>query len=149
MLLDSIEGVEKMVEGRPLYTLWTKYGKWESEGPSLFEERAVQREIGRRQASPGVDVPASYFVLKLSAEDRSARTFAVSSILIRDEYRQALDDICYFATNNKLPPLQQDRAYSAEFENPFFNTVPSNITAAVILLGHPGIGKPCDARRNL
>jgi hypothetical protein len=114
MLLDSIGGVEKVVEGRSLYTLWTKYGKWESEGPSLFEERAVQREIGPGQASPGIDVPASYFVLKLSEEDRSALALGVSSILIRDEYRQALDDICYFATHNDLPPLQQDRAYSAE-----------------------------------
>jgi hypothetical protein len=41
MLLDFIKGVNK-VNGGSLHTLWTKYGKWESEGPSLFEERAVE-----------------------------------------------------------------------------------------------------------
>jgi hypothetical protein len=51
MLLDSIKGVKKVVKGGSLYTLWTKYGKWETEGPSLFEKRAVLRETGHRLVS--------------------------------------------------------------------------------------------------
>jgi hypothetical protein len=150
MLLDSIKGVKKVVDSGSLYTLWTKYGKWESEGPSLFEKRAVLRETGDRRASPGIDVPTSCFVLRLSEEDRIEHGLVVSDILIRDDYRQVLDDICYFATHNDLPALQHDTGSSSgEFKNPFFNTVPSNFTAAVTLLGHPGIGKQCDARPNL
>ena len=148
MSLDSIKGVKKVVKGGSLHTLWMKYGKWESEKQSLFEKRAVLRETGDRRAS-SIDVPASYFVLKLSEDDRNKYRLVVSSILIREDYRRALDDICHFATHNELPSLQHDTGYSGEFKNPFFNTVPSNRTAAVTLLGHPGIGMQCDAHRNL
>jgi hypothetical protein len=143
MWLDSIKDIEKVTSGA-LYTLWTKYGKWESEGPSLFEKREVLRETGDRRAS--ADVPTSYFVLKLSEEDRSGYRLSISSILIRENYRQVLNNICYFATHNVLPPPNLLNASpSEEFENPFFNTEPSNLTAAVTLIGHPGIGKQCDA----
>lgn len=149
MLLDSIQGVNKVVNGGSLHTLWTKYGKWESEGPSLFAKRAVLRETGDRRASPGIDVPTSCCVLKLSEDDRIEHDLAVSHILVRDDYRQALDDICYFATHNDRPPSHHNTSYpSGELKNPFFNTEPSNITAAVTLLGHPGIGKQFDDRRH-
>jgi hypothetical protein len=48
-----------------LFTLWTKYGKWESERPLMFEERAVQRQSEHLRASAGVDVPTSCTVLNL------------------------------------------------------------------------------------
>jgi hypothetical protein len=87
--------------------------------------------------------------LKLSEDDRIEHALTVSDILVRDDYRQALDDICYFATHNDLPPLQHNTSSSSgEFKNPFFNTEPSSITAAVTLLGHPGIGQQCNARRD-
>ena len=97
------------------------------------------RQIGDSRASNDVDVPASCFVFRLSEQTRRALNLVVSDILIRDDYRQALDDICNFATNRVLPPLLHDFS-SRDFENPFLDKG-SGMIGAVILLGHPGIGK--------
>jgi hypothetical protein len=51
--------------------------------------------------------------------------------------------------HNRLPPPQHNAGSSSgSFKNPFFNNEQSSITAAVTLLGHPGIGMQCDVRRN-
>ncbi|KAF8524245.1 hypothetical protein JB92DRAFT_3109660 [Gautieria morchelliformis] len=139
MSLDSIQGIKKVDVGGSFYTLWAKWGKWETERSLLFEQRAVVRQTGVDRA--GIDVPASYSVLKLSQEDREEHGLHISGILIRDDYRQALDDISYFATHYNLPLQDATGSYSGEVDNPFYNTVPSNVTGAVTLLGHPGIGK--------
>jgi len=86
-----------------------------------------------------IDVPASCLVFKLPEETRRERNLVVSDILIRDDYRQALDDICNFATNKGLPPPLHDFS-SGDFENPFLDKQ-SSMVGAVMLLGHPGIGK--------
>jgi hypothetical protein len=87
--LDSIKGIKKVVKSGALFTLWTKYGKWESEGPSLFEKREVERQAGDQRASADVDVPTTCNLLKLSEDDRDFHRFVVSGILIRDDYLQA------------------------------------------------------------
>ncbi|KIM90408.1 hypothetical protein PILCRDRAFT_1716 [Piloderma croceum F 1598] len=111
MLPDSIQGITKAPNNNSLYTLWTKYGKY-SEGPLLFEGRS------------------------LSEQTRKELNFVVSE----DDYRQALDDICNFATNKALPPPLHDFSFGG-FKNPFLNTEQSGMIGAVTLLGHPGIGK--------
>jgi hypothetical protein len=147
MLLDSIQGITKVNHGA-LFDLWTKYGKWDSEGPLLFEKREVVRQTGDQRASVDVNVPTSCYLLKLPEYYRQSHRFVVSDILIRDDYVRALNDICYFATHMALPPPQHGQSSSpGDFKNPFLNSVLSNVTA-VSLLGHPGIGKQCEARRN-
>src|ERR1700727_588088 len=105
LLLDSITGITKVADrDHAFFTLWTKYGKWESEGPLVFEKRPVQRQTGHLRASAGVDVPTSCTVLNLSDIDRREYGLAVSDILIRDDYLKSLYDICQFATHCSLPP---------------------------------------------
>jgi hypothetical protein len=137
-MLPDIQGIKKVSNNNSLYTLWTKYGKWDSEGTLLFEERSVLRQIGDSRASNDVDVPASCFVFRLSEQTRRELNLVVSDILIRDDYRQVLDDIYNIATNKALLPLHDFS--SGAFRNPFLNTEQSMI-GAVTLLGHPGIGK--------
>jgi hypothetical protein len=145
-MLPDIQGITKVPNNNSLYTLWTKYGKWDSEGPLLFEERSVLRQTGDRRASNDVDVPASCFVFRLSEQTRRERNLVVFDILIRDDYRQALDDICNFATNKALPPPLHNFS-SRAFRNPFLNTEQSMI-GAVTLLGQVrqkplAICRPC------
>ncbi|KIM89450.1 hypothetical protein PILCRDRAFT_2664 [Piloderma croceum F 1598] len=66
------------------------------------------------------------------------RKLAGNVILIRDDHRQALDDICNFATNKALPLPLHD--FSRDFEKPFLDKQ-SSMIGAVMLLEHPGIGK--------
>ena len=141
MLLDSIAGITKVADGdHPLFTLWTKYGKWESERPLMFEERAVQRQTGHLRASAGVDVPTSCIVLNLSDEDRQEHQLAVSDILIRDDYLKSLYDICHFATHRQFPPPNDTDELPATFYNPFLNNGVRSTKNGVSLLGHPGTG---------
>ncbi|KAF5379246.1 hypothetical protein D9615_006049 [Tricholomella constricta] len=140
MPLDSIPGVEAIVDNdRAFFTLWTKYGKWDSENPSMFKEQEVNRQDG---ALPGVDVPESCILLHLSDEDRGEYDLNVSSILIREDYLKTLQDICHFAAHSELPDTgsRSDKSPIA-FSNPFLNNKIVSMSIAVILLGHPGIGK--------
>ena len=141
MLFDSIAGITKVAdEDHALFTLWTKYGKWESERPLMFEEREVQRQSGHLRASADVHVPTSCIVLNLSDEDRQEYQLAVSDILIRDDYLKSLDDICHFATHRQFPPPNNADGLPVRFHNPFLNNGVPSKENAVTLLGHPGIG---------
>ena len=135
MPLDSIPGVKAIVDDdRALFTLWTKYGKWDSENPLMFKEQVVNRQDG---ALPGVNVPKSCILLHLSDEDRGEYALDVSSILIREDYLKTLQDICHFAAHRVLP--DSDKSPIA-FSNPFLNNEIVSRSIAVTLLGHPGIG---------
>ena len=141
MLFDSIAGITQVTdEDHALFTLWTKYGKWEPESPLMFEERAVQRQSGKIRASKGVVVPTSCTVLKLSDEDRQEYQLAVSDILIRDDYLKSLYDICHFAIHREFPPSNDAVELPTRFYNPFINNGVPSTENGVTLLGHPGIG---------
>ena len=141
MPLDSIPGIVKVVnKSHTLSTLWTKYEKWESEGPRMFSKRAVQRQNGHLRASASVEVPDSCTMLHLSNEDRDGYALRVSDILIRDDYLKSLCDICHFATHHRLPPPDDALDGPIQFHNPFVDHEGKSTEASVVLLGHPGIG---------
>ena len=112
-----------------------------SEGLLLFEKHLVLQETGDHWVSD-VDVPASCFVFNLSEDTHLECSLVVSGILIWDDYHQVLNDICNFANDEGLL-LHIHEFSSGEFKNPFLNTNHSSIIGAVMLLGHPGIGKQC------
>ncbi|KIL71128.1 hypothetical protein M378DRAFT_201760 [Amanita muscaria Koide BX008] len=142
MPFDSIPGVIQVADTDcALFILWTKYGKWESEGPKVFTERAVQRQDGHLRASAGVDVPDSCTVLQLSDKDRAEYGLSVSDILIRDDYLKSLCDICHLSTQPVLPPQNNTVEGPIRFYNPFFDNEVQSKECAVTVLGHPGIGK--------
>jgi hypothetical protein len=141
MLFNSIAVITRVTDkDHALFTLWTKYGKWESERLLMFEEHAVQHQGGNLQALDGVVVPTLCTMLKLSDKDRQEYQSAVSDILIRDNYLKLLYDICHFAIHCEFLPSNDVDELLARFYNPFLNTGIPSMENGVTLLGHPGIG---------
>ena len=89
---------------------------------------------------PEVVVPNLCTVLQLSDRDRAHYGFMLSDILNRDDYLKALCDVRHFATQGVFPPQNDAAEVPIAFHNPFFGLEEQSTTAAVTLLGHPGIG---------
>ncbi|KAF8806595.1 hypothetical protein BYT27DRAFT_7141270 [Phlegmacium glaucopus] len=142
-MLPDTKGITKVRNDNSLYTLWTKYGKWDSEGSSLFQQRPVPRQTGNDRASDDINVPATCLIFALPDDLQKELKLTVSNVLIRDDYCQALNDVWNFAADNGLPPpLHESSTGTQDFKNPYLQvTQQSSIIGAVTLLGHPGIGK--------
>ena len=139
---------KRLSSSHPLHKLWTLSRQSKT---TLFESRQVQRD--ENYPSTSIDVPSSCLVLGVQDwinELQPDSTF--SSILVREEYREALRALIEWFSEGVFEILtetavgedaMQVDGSPAPFPNPFFALSPDSRPkqGAFVLLGHPGIGE--------
>jgi hypothetical protein len=147
--ISQIPGVKKLPTSNPLSQLWSRV--WQSENHDLFNQHKVERD----GSSSFPNISSTYWTLDVRdwALEFDPRC-SVSSVLVRNEYREALRAaVDYYRVGKDHFPTDVDDEDEIVMEvdinnsvRPFanpFKDLPTNLVSqrdAFILLGPPGIG---------